>query len=261
MPFGQEYLMMSASQLYTPLTDALVELERRQKDKHLRKKVEKYFESYPLLPQLEAGPCGVVARALLTPIYELVYFMDISKHLPIKTVFCEFTKDKFVGVNFEKKCLGNMKFFREDLYGKKVVVASRRVVDFKKSEGKPLIDVLTNTGESLPSFHRRLLNSYFKESKLEIDDFSDWFVNASKFSKEFPYMRYLGLFIVHGILYDNFVTTEKRQDSFTRNKVIPAFKKLSETFGVPPLIVPINPVESESAHYWCYYPEKVRTLI
>jgi len=105
---------------------------------------------------------------------------------------------------------------------------------------------------------RMLLKLSF--SSKEIKDFSKWFQNSRTFSVDLPYLRYLGLFIRDGILFNNFVT-EKHQSFFTKTRVLPAFRKLREVFGVSPLIVPIEPIETDSEPFWCYYPEEVRRFL
>jgi hypothetical protein len=251
---------LETAELYTPLTEALEELKRRRGDKKLRQKVDDYFASYPCPPELATEPRIVMAPSLASPNLELRYFLDVCKHLPIRSIFYEFNKDKFVHLNFEKHYLGKMVFFKECAQNNKEVTGSLHVVDFQKDQGKPMHEIKTIQGENFVDFHHRLVSEYLPDTDIDIHDFSEWFQNSRSFAPELPYLRYLGLFICDGILFSNFVT-EKYQSSFTNKKVIPAFNKLKEVFGVPPLIVPIEPVETDSEPFWCYYPEEVRKLI
>jgi len=248
------------SGLYTPLTEALQELKRRRADKKLQQRVNDYFALYPCPPELATEPRIVMAPPLVSPNLELKYFLDVCKHLPIRSIFYEFRKDKFVHLNFEKHYLGKMVFFREHAPDNKEVTGSMRVVDFEKDQGKPMNEIKTIQGENFADFHHRLVSEYLPDADIEIHDFSEWFKNSRLFLPELPYLRYLGLFIRDGILFSNFVT-EKYQSSFTHTLVMPAFEKLKEVLGVAPLIVPIEPVETDSEPFWCYYPEEVRTLI
>ncbi len=252
------------SKLYTPLSEALEELRRRQGDSKLKARVREYFELYPCPPELTGGPRAVVAPPIVSPNLELKYFLDIREHLTIPSVFLEFREDKFVHLNFEKRYLGEMVFYRESRSGNKEISGSMRVVDFEKDQGKRMNEIITVTGENFVDFHHRLFSQYMPDVNINVHDFSDWFKNSRKFSSEIPYLRYLGLFLTDGLLFSNFITDsaiEDHQSTFTRTQVIPAFMKLSEIFGVKPLMVPIEPMETDSEAFWCYYPEEVRQLI
>lgn len=251
---------MQIAELYTPLSEALAELDRRQKDETLKAKVEDYFKGYPPLPELIAGPRAVMARAIFSPVLELLYFLDVQKHLPLKPILYEFTKDKFVGINIDKAALANMTFFADDALGHKTVTGSVRVVDFLANEGKSMREVRTIDGESLVDFHHRLLRGYVKDFDIEIGRFSDWFKGSYAFDPKLRYERYLGLFVRNAILFENF-TLQKNEDGFTRSVVMPAFERLISVFGVRPLVVPLRPRDAEDEQFWCCYPDGVRALI
>ncbi len=248
------------SGLYTSLSEALLELERRRNDKKLQQKVNNYFASYPCPPELAVEPRIVMAPPLVSPNLELEYFLNVCESLSMRSIFYEFRKDKFVHLNFEKHYLGKLVFFRKNISGDNEITGSMRIVDFEKDQGKPMDEIKTIQGENFVDFHHRLVSEYLPHTNIEIHDFSEWFRNSCLFSPELPYLRYLGLFIRDGILFSNFVT-EKYQSSFTHDRVIPAFEKLKEVFGVSPLIVPIEPVETDSEPFWCYYPEEVRQFV
>ena len=121
-------------------------------------------------------------------------------------------------------------------------------------------EIKTAKGENFVDFHHRLVSECLPDAHIEIHDFSEWFRNGHSFSSELPYLRYLGLFIRDGILFGNF-TTEKRESSFTSTTVLPAFRRLKEVFGLQPLIVPVEPTETDDGASWCYYPDTVRQFI
>lgn len=253
-------IFSEVSGLYTSLSESLQKLKQRRDDKKLQQKVNDYFAPCPPPSELIMEPRIVMAPPLVSPNLELKYFLDVCKHLPIRSIFYEFRKDKFVHLNFEKHYLGKMVFFKERISGDKEITGSMRIVDFEKDQGKPMEEIKTIKGENFVKFHHRLISEYLPSANIEIIDFSEWFEKSRLFSPELPYLRYLGLFICDGILFGNFVN-EKYQSSFTNTVVIPAFEKLREIFGVSPLIVPIEPVETDSEPFWCYYPEEVRQFI
>ena len=201
-----------------------------------------------------------MSPTLVSPNLELNYFLDVSKNLPIRPIFYEFRKDKFVHLNYVKHCLGELTFFRENFLGNKKITESIRIIDFEKDQGKPMNEIKTIKGENFIDFHHRLFSECLPGVNIEIYDFSDWFRKGYSFAPELPYLRYLGLFISDAILFGNF-TTEKRESFFTNIKVLPAFRKLKEVFGLQPLIVPIEPMETDDGPLGCYYPEKVRQFV
>jgi hypothetical protein len=243
-----------------PLGKALVELQRRRKNPELQKKVEEYFASYPTLAPLDVEPRGVMARAIFSPIYELAYFLEMKRHLSMNMVYFEFSNDKFVAINSGKRCLGDMVFFKEGRWSGKKVTDSKRIIDFAKSEGHPLREIKTYEGQPLIEFHHDLLRKYFKQD-LDIRDFSDWAKGSFQFSPELPYLRYLGLFVLNGILFEDFLTKDEHERPFTLKRVIPAYEKLVEIFGVPPLIVQLDPIIDDDRPFWYYYPESIKKLL
>ncbi len=247
---------MELAGLYTPLPIALVELKRRRRDAKLVKKVRDYFAGFPPLEELKLQPKAVMARALITANLELEHFLNTSKDLSLDPIFYEFRNDKFAHINPEKRALGHMVFYATNAQGERVITGSKRVVNFNTYQGKTLDKVQTLWGEDLVAFHHRLVTSHFPNHKLDIVDFSDWFRKARKFSTAYPYLRYLGLFLVHGILFENFTNRDDEQP-FNEQVVIPAVNKLVEIFGVPPIIVPIEPLEIDDQPHWYSYDEKI----
>lgn len=248
---------MDTFKLYTPLTVALSELKRRRNDTLLRIRIEDYFRDYPSLPELKEAPRIVFSPTLLTPNLETEYFIDMVADLPYQPVIYEYISDKFVHINPQKFNLGQMTFFHKSIAGsKKEIIKSVRVVDFERYQGKPLAEVQTVFGESLIEFHHRLFRAYFSNKWYELHDFSTWFRNSSHFDLQHSYLRFLGLFLTDAILFGHFNTT-KSEIQFTHSKVLPAFKKLKEIFGIAPLIVPLQALETENDSFWCYYSDKV----
>ncbi len=246
-------------ELYVPLKEALSEFDSRQKNVELKASVAEFFKGYAPPQSLRDAPGGVYAPALVTPNLELTYLLDVVDGLPIPMHYFEFAHDKFVHMNFSKRCLGHMFFFDTSDVSGKTIVGDSRILNFQLSQGKPMDEIVTLSGENFVNFHHRVLSAYLGERKPEILNFSDWFAGSAAFDPALPYLRYLGLFITDGILFANF-TTEKREAAFTDERVIPAFRKLKEIFGVSPLIVPIQPTESDDELFWCYYPEEVKAL-
>lgn len=247
-------------ELYTPLSEAIAQLEHRRKDSALRSRSDAFFASHPSPKPLGSEPRFVMSPAVTTPNLEFIHFMDLREHLPLSTVFFEYAEDKFVLLNQQKRALGDMTFFRKGPRHEIIVTGIRRILDFETEQGRPMSDVVTFSGEDLITFHHRLLRAYFPGRTFDIVDFSAWFRGSYAFSPEFRYLRFLGLFITDAILFANF-TTEKHETAFTHKHVLPAFRELKRIFGIAPLIVPAQPAEHDEEAHWCYYPEEIRSLI
>ncbi len=244
-------------ELYTPINTALQMLAARREDRVLVNRVKKYFSQHIAPAEIDAQPCLVYAPALVTPNIELLYLKDIAQALPYPIRYFEFSHDKFVHLNFAKRSLANLVFIDRTKSGERIKTSEITILDLQTAQGKPMNEIETLSGENFVDFHHRILNSYLKSESPEIIDFSNWFSESYKFDISYPYLRYLSLFLTDGILLANF-TTEKREAIFTESRVIPAFRKLHELFGISPLIVPIQPTESDDELFWCYYPDEVR---
>ncbi|NBV77087.1 hypothetical protein EBR66_02930 [bacterium] len=252
---------MEKHDLYFTLDKALRELEHRRSDKSLLNAVSSYFRTLPSPEILQNVPYAVVSRALLSPTHEINHFVKkVVPQLSIPTLFFQGPEDKFVGLNPEKRCLGKMIFSDTDDPLHFSIIEKRIIVDFKNNEGKQIKEVMTLEGEHLTSFHKKLYEGYFSSNKPLVVDYSGWFFSAEKFSDKHSYLRYLGLFVTEGILFENFLDSDEEQKNFTYNKAIPAVQELERLFGLRPLIVPMIPEENDSSPFWNYYPKGVREL-
>lgn len=245
--------------LYTPLSVALGELESRRKNRTLVDSISRHFGSLPD-PFQTSETRLVAAPPIVTPNFEFRYVIDIVRHTQLPITFLEYGNDKFAHVNFEKRFLGEMVFCQDPFTRQPIISDKIRIIDFDDNQGKRFNEINTTTGEKFIDFHHRILAEAYPGVHLDIHDFSDWFERSRSFDMKLPYLRYLGLFMVNSILLVNFVT-EKSQGYFTNTVVIPAFRRLKELFGVAPLIVPIEPIDTDHDDGWCYYENRVRDLI
>jgi len=231
--------------LYTPLTEAVEELERRRNNTDLRARIDNFHHScFPTF--MSAEPVGLLNRSIMTPNHEFDRFLSLLAGTKLVPLLVEFHQDVLVTYNPDKYRLGRQAFaITPD------IARGMRVVDWKSFEGKPpprISDVRTRNGLRLVDYHHALLETAYPGSEKHLVDFSSWFMEARR--GEFYYLRYLALFIYHGILFENFVVKDESELRFTLEKVVPSFKKAVELFGVRPLIVPILPAETEHGDYW-----------
>ncbi|MDO8552183.1 MAG: hypothetical protein Q7S01_01485 [bacterium] len=249
-----------AGKIYTPLQIALSEIEERRRNPVLAEKIKKFFGDFPPPKEFGDMPRVVLVRYIMSPTFEYSYFLDMCKGLRFKPLFLEFASDKFVAKNPSKYSLCNMSFFTQNISGEKKVKSRMKLVNFNKDEGKLLCDIVAKNGEKLVDLHHRILKESGGHVPGSLVDFSEWFRKSTTLSKEYYYLYYLALFLVNGILFENFLLN-KTESAFTKGKVIPAFDKLVEMFGVRPLIVHLAPRETDEDPFWEYYDKRIKPMV
>lgn len=232
-------------EIYTPLSVAKKEIEKRWKDKELRKKVKKFLGG-DIPEPFKKEPRAVLSRHIITPNQELFYFLDMAKMTKLKPIGLEGTGDKFCTKNSDKVSLGKLSFYTDIQKNAKNLESQKKVVkliDMMDSEGKSLCEVNTLWGENLVDFHHKLLNFY--GSDIETFDDFDWFAKRNRRNNAHQYYEnFLPLFLCYGILFENFHAKGKEK-SFTDEIIITNYKKIVDTFNLKPLIVPLVPIEDE----------------
>lgn len=251
--------------LYTSLPDALKELENRRSDFKFKQLVQELLGS-DIPPSLQEEPRAVMVRYITSPRFEYDYFQDHVSKSGLKPLLLEYTDDKFIAKNWEKYHLARMFFARKPLslgLAPTCVVDTICTIDFNRFQGRSLRELETTWGENFIVFHHRLLNSYLRHRDWEtpeIEDFSEWFRRNSGPDLWTYYPRYLALFLLNGILFENFILDPKER-FFTERVVMPAFKTIADVMGRRPLIVRLVPSEIEHESHLCYYDEKIRGMI
>lgn len=237
--------------IYTQLSQIKKEIWERWNNKTLKNKVLEFWGSnfFPLTFQ---KPIAIFCRDIATPNVELSYFLDLAKILDLEPLILELHKDKFVAKNKSKYYLGNLHFKNEDSHG----IISEKIIDFNKWEGKMIYDIKTKNGDSLVSFHHKMLEKEHPGLIKSTYDFSEWFLLTRKLTDHY-YLYFLSLFISHAVLFDNYLINDKDEAEFYLKKIEPSFKKAEELFGVRPLIYPLLPIEFEEDTYWYSYPENL----
>lgn len=241
---------------YTPVEKVKAELERRWSDKALRQRVEQFLG--PNLPDFfKERPRSFLVRCVASPDNEFFNFIKQSREIGLSPAVIDYPRDKFVAKNTDKYALCKMHFFdpRAKTFKETPFV---KLIDFNKFEGKAFKDISTLWNLSLVDFHHELLKRASSDS-VEVFDFSEWFF-STRYLSEFYYLYYLGLFMCHGVLFENMLLSEDER-AFTLEKVAPSFRKLEEMFGVKPLIVPVTPVDSEDDFFWWAYPEGAKSQV
>jgi hypothetical protein len=238
--------------LYTPLTEAYEELERRRRDAVLERNVLELLNG--IVPEpLREKPRAVFCRSLMSPNFEIRLFTDVIERFgKIEPLYWEYCDDKFASVNESKRMLGKLYFLHGR--GRKNGIKNDllNIIDFTSSDGKKISAMRTLWGQSFVDFHHELFDAQHRVLSHTFYDSSRWLGAHGESAKSY-YPAFLALFIRHGILFENVLLNEQ-EISFTKNVFLPTFLTLHRELGVKPLIVPLEPIHTERNRLWMYYP-------
>ena len=245
--------------VYTPLSEALRLLDERQKDPVLMAKVEKLLKGD--IPEvLKNKKCGVLGRQIATPNFDTQNFIKLTKQNNLKTVLFEYSEDKFTSKNIFKHSLGQIRVHNGLNKKGDYLVEKINIIDLVKYDGKKLQEIITFWGEPLIDFHRKLFTHYKLPSDIVFYDVSKWYNRNGGDALRY-YVNYLLLFVAHGILFENFLTSKDSEGDFTKKVLLPTVEKIINLTGVKPLIVPMEPMDIENEEYWISHPSQVKKII
>ena len=244
--------------VYTPLSEALKLLEERQKDPKLMAKIEELLKGD--IPEiLRNKKCGVMARQVATPNYDVRSFVSISLDNKLNPIFFEYTDDKFIADNEFKHSLGQLRIHsRADKTGN-FIEEKINIIDFNINNGKKLKEIKTLNGESLLDFHKKLFEVYKIDNNIHFIDGSEW-VKRNGIKANLYYPNVLLLFVCHGILFENFMLNGS-EGEFSKKVVLPAIEKVLNITGVKPLIVPIPPMDMEEDGHWLSHDSVIKKFL
>lgn len=234
--------------MYIPLEEAKEEVWKRWNDAELRRRVLEYVGELP--EGFGQEPKAVFSAQLATLNFEYYRFAEKAKKAGLKPLCCEYIWDKFCSKNPDKRFLGKVTFFHHKGRNNGNRTTSHTIIDFCTEDGKPLQEVKTVWGDDFVAFHHRILTSNLPT--LELCDATEWYRKKGGIPVSF-YHHLMALFICHGIHFVNYLD-EGDEGNFTREIVHPAIRRVTEHFGLKPLIVRLRPEESEADPYWCWYP-------
>ncbi len=246
----------------TPLPLALEELERRQGDKDLQHKVEAYLHN-DIPEHFSNEPILYLARHIATPNFETLRFLHLIEPIGLKTVIGQDIKDKFVPKNLLKKSLAKLPVSmgvssKKGAYHELFEYIS--ILDFNTANGKRFDEIKTHWGEGLSDFHLRLLKEHVKFPVSVVDE-SEWIDRNNRGDLLEHYKKFLALFLVHGILLEDYALEDKDEKRFISEILKPAYDFIENEFGIKPLIAQLTPTSVESSTFWVSYPHAVKRSI
>ena len=254
----------SVSDLMMTPFEAVKELERRQKDPTLQKKVEEYLQG-DIPEYFKDGPILYLARHIATPNFETLRFIYLMRQLGMKTVVSQDSKGMFVPYNQVKKALCKLPICRRvSQKGNKLNEQYENVtiVDFNKADGKSFSDIQTLWGEKLIDFHAGLFSELLgKNGDIVRPDDAEWIDRHHRDNLFEHYKHLLALFLVHGIFFENYDLNDKHEARFVKDILRPAYRFVEKKFGYRPLIVQVYSTTFESGRFWLSYPKKVLDIV
>lgn len=250
---NENNLEKEVEKIYTPLSVAKEEIWRRWNDKALRKKVEEFLGG-DLPDLLGKEPRAIILRYVATPNFETSFFLDIAEEIGLKPLYGEFLEDKYCTMNQDKVHLARMVFLKkEDGHGL-FKLKNRVIVDGKKNEGKLLKVIKTIWGDNLVDFHHKLFHIYHPG----IETFNAYNLRKNDNDVVDFYEKIFSVCLYYGILFENFIGKDGCiENKFTKNIILPAYRRVTERFNLKPLISPIYSIDNEDDNDWMRYPSKI----
>lgn len=247
--------------MMTP-AEALQELEKRRHDPTLQKKVEEYLTG-DIPKYFKDGPIFYLARHIVTPNFETLRFIHLTRQLGLKTVISQDSKGLFVSQNQVKRALGKLSISRRVTQkdGKlNEQYQNVTIIDFNEADGKPFSDIKTVWGEKLINFHARLF-SELGLKKIKSPDDAAWIDRHHRENLLEHYKHLMALFVVHGIFFENYNTDDEHEILFVKNILRPACRFIEQRFGYRPLITQVFPTSFESYRFWISHPGRILDIV
>lgn len=259
---GAVVFVMKSLHILLPLEDAVAELHVRQHDASLRARVEAYLEDD--VPQyLRDAPAVLLMRYIATPNFETLRFLDETARVGMRGIITEDAKDVFWPHNSLKRALIKMPICTRvtKKAGKRnELFEDISISNVTQAVKQPFGTIETFWNEPLMRFHHTLLKR-LAHTPYEVHDDTSWVDRHSRGTPLDQYKKLLALFLVHGILAEDYVLDDKAEQSFVQEVLLPAHEHVHSLFGVTPLIVPLVPEGPESQKFWIGYPAGVRDII
>lgn len=198
-------------------------------------------------------------RYIVSANFETLRFLSLSEPLSLPIVMTEDLQDVFIPRNVVKKALCKLPIHKR-ITNKAGTLHEqyeyKSIVDINTMQGRLFGDIQTYWGESLVSFHHRIVESTLRR-KVSIYDDAEWINRNGRRDPLALYKRFLALFLVHGVYFEDYSMKDHDEVSFYEEVVLPAFNFVTELFGEKPLIARLVPENGESDVFWNSYPNSI----
>lgn len=245
---------MMLEDLYTPLEEAKIELQRRQEDHDLHRQVDEFLGGTSLGVGKE--PRAFLCRTIQTPNREFFWFAKQAEAACLIPAAQEYLDDRFCSMNPDKLNIVRMTFYKGKNRHNEPIIR-RITVRAGDKDGIPFSAIATPWGENLIAFHHKILRQFFPNI-IPVNE-SAWY-RANGGTPEKFYPAHFARFLCHGILFENYFAT-RHEAPFTRDVVLPAFESVCSRFGLKPLIVRLLPDELAGEPSWTWYDSEIENLV
>lgn len=234
--------------VFTPLAEAVAEIQRRRDCTNLRQQVEEFLGGD--IPDYLRGPQPVLylARHIATPNFETLRFAELTRPFGLPMVIGQDTQDKFVAHNAMKRALGKLPVQRNA----RGDVRHFTIIDFAATQGARLCEISTSSGQTLIEFHAGLMRAAALPN-VQVADDAAWISRQQRGDLPEHYKRFLALFVAYAVMLENY---EDEDTPLLRAVIEPAFAFVERQFGARPLIA--NLAEGVAPPVdWNAYPERL----
>lgn len=243
--------------LYTPLA-SLAALHDEQTTRHLIREVLGFSRPRPRALQLLRSRPLLLFRALATPNFETLRFLDLAQRAGRPPLILELRNDWFTPtVNLSKRRLGKLRIYRAADNSGAGATRSVAVVSFNERGRQRISDLRCGDGTPFIDMHHGMLSAVAGEelSGRVIDIASLGHADGPRSH----YERVFALCTCFGALAETF-SLSGPEGAFTAEVVLPAFEMTVARFGARPAVTGLLPNGSASDPHWESYPASILPL-
>lgn len=244
-------------ELFTPPDEAIQIIKDRRCDLSLVNRVSEFLNHDVLDEFSGASPVFYLPRHLATPSLETLYAIEFSKSFGLDLVVGEDRRGIYVTNNELKLPLGKLPVESGKDKNNNTIIENHTVIDITGSQGKPMSEIITHYGMSLPEFHSHLMRPWLGEGVTTVDE-ADWIDRNSRNNILEQYKKVLALTCANAIMLEWYTPSELQ---FGTEIFEPAFNFVCQKIGVRPLIVELVPAERDVERNWNSYPFEVYEAI
>ena len=243
--------------LYTPLA-SLAALHDEQATCPLIREVLRFSRLRPRALQLLRARPLVLFRALATPNFETLRFLDLARRAGRPPLILELRNDWFTPtVNLSKRRLGKLRIYRTADSPETDATRSVSVVSFNEGGRQRISDLTCFDGTPLTDLHHAMLSAVTSAETsgqvIDIENLCHVDGNRSRYEQIFA------LCACFGALAETF-SLLGAEAAFTADVVLPAVEAIITRFGARPAVTELLPCGSAADPHWESYPAAVLPL-
>lgn len=256
-PAETDALLTRLEGLYTPIEEAVAELQRRRSLYSGRPRGGEWLPAE--LPHHKKG-YAFLGRCIATPNFEMLRFLRLAGNAGLLPVIEEYHGDKFVAHNPFKHALGRLSCLRRQAHHGQCLVERINAVDWSQ-QGRVFRDVRTLDGRSLSEYHHSLLAvALHGKAQPIIYDCSALIAGSGGAPAAYYRAFIMRQCVTDGILFEDFLT-DSLEMAFTRDIVLPAFEAVQAETGMKPLITRLCPAADADSPHWLWYPAELKAAM